>query len=310
VNGRVQRGTAALLAVCCLSCTTAAQAQPPRTLDALTASCPSRAEIARLNKQLRISFEHDPSRARRCGMTLLRERAYQALRVMQSLRFDVPLPWTRQTLWGWFTNAVRGVRFRGDIDTSYCCAPPQTLNIEAQYMDALTGRARGWLDAHGDNSLAALVVDLVHEARHAEGPRHTCRAVDDATLEERGAWGAEISLELWLGLHSTSFFDAPGARERYRDAALRNAQADMDHVCALPVADVSLRLDGATAVVVNNGGVTLARAWLATESGNRALARVAPGIERRVTFARAPRWLRVVATASDPRPANNVVHAR
>jgi hypothetical protein len=310
VNVGVQRGIAALLAAGFFLLSTAAQAQPPRTIDGLISSCPSRAEIARFNKQLKISFEHDPSQTRRCGMTLLRERAYQALRVLRSLRFDAPLPWTRRSAWQWFTHAVRGVRFRGDIDTSWCCAPRRTLNIEAQYMDALGDRTRGWLDAHGDDSLAALVVDLVHEARHAEGPQHTCRAVDDATLAERGAWDVEISFELSLGLHSTSFFDAAPDRERYRDAALRDAQADMDHICALPIADVSLEADGSAALVRNGGGVTLQHAWLATDAGDRALVRLPPGASLRVPLPRRPTWLRVVATASDPRPQNNVLYVR
>jgi hypothetical protein len=244
-------------------------------------------------------------------MTLLRERAYQALRVMKALRFSKRLPWTQRTLYGWFTHAVRGVRFRGDLDTSFCCEPARTIDIEAAYMDALDDPTRGWLDTGGADSLAGLVLEMVHEARHAEGKPHTCNAVDDATLAEGGAWSVEIMLDLWLGLYSTSFFDAHGQADRYRDAALRNAQESMDRICDLPMANVSVRLDGNTAIVRNGGGVPLLHVWVATNSGPpRDLRGVRAKSSVRLRLGSRPTWLRVVGTASDPTPADNVASRR
>jgi hypothetical protein len=277
----------------------------------LIATCPSRTEIAQFDRDLRISFEHDSSEIQRCRMTLLRERAYQALRVLKAVRFSKRLPWTQRTLYGWFAHAVRGVRFRGDLDTSFCCNPKRTIDIEALYMEALVDPSRGWLNGKGEDSLAALLIDLVHEARHAEGPLHTCRAVDDATLAEGGAWAVEIMLELWLGLYSTSFFDAPTQRDRYRDAVLRAAQADMDRICELPIANVSVRLDGTTAIVRNAGGVPLRHVWLASDVGPPHDLRAVPAKSSvRVRLASRPGWLRVVGTASDPNPRDNVLLRR
>ena len=239
---------------------------------------------------------------RRCGTTLLRERAYQALRVLKALRFSRPLPWTRRSLYDWFTHATKAVRFRGDIDTSFCCAPARTVNIEAAYMDALADPVRGWLDAKGGESLSALVADLVHEARHAEGKLHNCQAVDDATFAEAGAWGVEILYELWLGLYSTSFVPV-----RYRDAALAAAQDDFAHVCDVPRTSVSVALRGRSAVVRNDGGVPIAHIWLATNAGvTRDVKRLAPGGALTVTLPRRASWARVVGTTSDPVPADNV----
>jgi hypothetical protein len=235
-------------------------------------------------------------------MTLLRERGYQALRVLKALRFSRPLPWTDKQLYPWFRSAVRGVRFRGDSDTSFCCEPHGVVNIEALYMDALADPTHGWLDARGENSLAALVSDLVHEARHAEGKPHTCQAVDDATLAEGGAWNVEIMLEIWLGLYSTSFLS-----RAERDAALRDAQEDMAHVCALPRISVSVQLRGTRVLVRNAGGVALAQVWLATDAGvTRVLRAVPPRTTVAVQLPRRARWARVVATSADPLPADNV----
>ena len=310
---REQRGRAALLSICCVLPLLAAAASgaPPKTIDALITACPSTAEIAQFQRDLRISFEKDPSQAERCGMTLLRERGYQALRVLKTVRFTKPLPWTKRTLYGWFTHAVRGVRFRGDLDTSFCCSPKRTIDIEALYMEALADPSRGWLSGKGEDSLAALLIDVVHEARHAEGSLHTCRAVDDATLAEGGAWAVEIMLEVWLGLYSTSFFDARTQRDRYRDAVLRAAQADMDRICELPIANVSVRLDGITAIVRNGGGVPLRHVWLASDVGPpHDLRAVAAKSAVRVRLASRPAWLRVVGTASDPKPRDNVLLRR
>jgi hypothetical protein len=307
-----QRGKAALLSICCLLPLLVGAASPkPKTIDALIAGCPSKAEVAAFNRDLRLSFESDPSEERRCGMTALRERAYQALRVMRDLRFTRRLPWTTRTLYAWFTGAVRGVRFRGDTDTSFCCDPARTIDIEAPFMDALADPNHGWLAHDDEGSLSALLVELVHEARHAEGKPHTCRALDDTSLAESGAWSVEIMLELWLGLYSTRFYDASGWRDRYRSAALRDAQADMDRICSLPIANVSVRRDGRVAVVRNGGGVPLDHVWLATDAGPPHDLRDIPAHStRRVRLPRRATWLRVVGTASDPHPADNVVLAR
>jgi hypothetical protein len=295
----------ALAAGCLLAlalCAGAASGAPPRTLDAVIASCPTKREIAQFRRELSLTFEHDPSTARRCGMTLLRDRAYEALRVMRALTFTRPLPWTRRTLYDWLTHAVRGVRFRGDIDTSFCCSPARTIDVQAAYMDALSDPTYGWLDAHGGESLAALVAELVHEARHAQGKPHTCQAFDDATFSEAGAWGTEITYGLWLGLYAGSFVPL-----RYRDAALAGAQDDFAHICDLPRTSVAVALRGRSAVVRNDGGVALDHVWVATNVGvTRDVRKLAPQSSFVVALPRRATWARVAATTADPTPADNV----
>jgi hypothetical protein len=99
--------------------------------------CPTAAEIAAIDADHKLSFEYDPTAGTfLCHAadgskdeTLLPERAYQVLVVMQQLQFDQPLPWTDLSLYAWFASTLDGIRFRNDIQYSSCCIPLGTINL-------------------------------------------------------------------------------------------------------------------------------------------------------------------------------------
>ena len=108
------------------------------TVDQLLASCPTASEVAAIDRELKLSFEADlTAPALVCekskgsvDLTLMQRLVYQTLQVMKQLRFTKPLPWTSKSLYEWLTRVIDGVRFRSDIDNSYCCSPPGTINLK------------------------------------------------------------------------------------------------------------------------------------------------------------------------------------
>src|SRR5262249_17538185 len=98
-------------------------------VDSLLAACPSAAEVAAVNGDLQLTFEGDPtagqlvctSAAGSADLTLLQRRVYGTLNAMKALSFSTPLPWTSNALYPWLVSAIDGIRFRNDIDTSFCC---------------------------------------------------------------------------------------------------------------------------------------------------------------------------------------------
>ena len=193
------------------------------TVEALIAQCPSSAEVAAFNTDLSITFEADPTAGTlvcqasngSADLTRLQERTYQALRVMKAIHFSRPLPWTSQNLYDWFVSSIHGIRFRSDIATSFCCDPANVLNILVGSNFAALATNR-WIDPSSGVGLDGLVALFVHEARHNNGYPHTCDYdpavggfINDQTVGELGAWGAQYYLNLWEGLYSGSFLTAP-----------------------------------------------------------------------------------------------------
>jgi len=171
--------------------------------------CPPAAEVAAIRSDVEIVIEVDPTAGTlvctaaegSADLTRLEERVLQALWLMKRLRFDAPLPWTSRELYPWFVDAVEGVRFR-ETAYSFCCDPPGVINL-AVHPDRNP--------SYGE-SFPTLIEGLVHEARHADGPRHSC-GVSDRTLDEMGAWGAQYSLDLWMGRHEAGGVLTPEERE-------------------------------------------------------------------------------------------------
>ena len=89
------------------------------------------------------------------------------LTVMRQLVFDAPLPWTSDSLYGWFVSSIRGIRIRGDRGTSFCCDPDGIINIQAQNLAALRYPS-------DFRYVGKLMVLFMHEARHNNGFSHTC----------------------------------------------------------------------------------------------------------------------------------------
>ena len=109
---------------------------------------------------------------------------------MRDIRFNAPLPWTPKPLYQWFVQAISGLRFTNRYGFSYCCDPPGVINLAVD----MTGSE--YIDA-----FPTLLEGMVHEARHADGTRHTCGNLDN-TIAELGASGVQYYVMLWLGEHS------------------------------------------------------------------------------------------------------------
>jgi len=197
------QGNATVLAIVDLpSCTT--PVLPPVTVDDLNASCPSAEEIALFNADLNITFEGDPTAGTllcraadgSADLTLLKERTYQALRIMRQLSFDTPLPWTTKSLYDWMTSTIKGIRSRTDITNSFCCDPANTINIASSHIGPVDFVTSEWVGSLG--------VLYDHESRHNQGLLHTCGS-NDQTLNELGAWGVQYYVQEWMTRHSDPF---------------------------------------------------------------------------------------------------------
>ncbi len=187
--------------------TTTAPSVP--TIDQLLGRCPTTAELASVDALVSMTFASDPSAGHPvCAaaegsrdLTLLQERAYQAVLMFTWIRFDAPLPWTNLTLNTWFARAIHGVSFTNDSQNSYCCLPGGVIAIQAKNLAVLSESIAPW------DSVRWLAALFIHEARHNEGYLHTCTTGDragqnDNTIAELGAWGVEYYFTLWLGTHS------------------------------------------------------------------------------------------------------------
>ena len=242
----------------------AAQGQSPGTVDAFIAGCPSAADIASISADLNISFESDPTAgsfvctaaAGSADLTRGQLRAYQALRVMRQLQFTRPLPWTSLQLYAWLNQQIDGIRFRGDIPLSFCCDPPRVVNIATTNAAALT--TQRWIDPQSGAGVSGLMAVIVHEARHSQGPGHTCGA-NDATYRELGAWAIQHDLKVWLALYTGSFLDAPAGSPDlgyYRLLEFGDSETLLTRFCTLPASDVSLTVSDAPDPVVLGSQLT------------------------------------------------------
>jgi hypothetical protein len=175
--------------------------------------CPTESELAVLDRDVAMSFEGDT----RAGsfvchaaggsrdLNRFQERAYQALLWMRRSRFDAPLQWTGESLYGWFTGTVRGIRFRSDIRAPFCCDPPGVIN--------LTGGVQG----NVDTSIPGFPLEvMLHEARHIDFGPHRCGTLDNNS-GELGPFGVQYSFMLWIAAHY------PAVTPQQREWALNRA---------------------------------------------------------------------------------------
>ena len=206
-------------------------------VDQLLAACPTKKEIARIDADLDLSFEADPTAgtlACRAGqgsvdLSPLQKRAYNAVRIMGRISFDAALPWSYSTLYDWFTGVTNGIRFRAGLPYSYCCEPAGVINLMVEIGGLETDR---WIRYPYDSGIAHVLLLMVHEARHIDGGPHTCKLVDgvmtdDYTIDQLGAWGVQYYLEMYLADHTSQAFLAgpAGHRSFYQDQARVEAQS-------------------------------------------------------------------------------------
>jgi len=136
--------------------------------------------------------------------------------------FEEPLPWTDLQLFEWFVATIDGIRFRDDIDRSFCCDPAGYINIQTSNLSALSTDL--WIDSASGTGLIDLVALFAHEARHNEDKPHTCGA-DDQTATELGAWSVQALLYRWYADHSdATFFENPSRPGFYAETAGFNAE--------------------------------------------------------------------------------------
>ena len=217
-----------------------------RDANAIIAQCPTPAEVAASDLDLTLIFESDPTIGQVVcyteqssrDLTLLQAQVYRVLTVMRQLVFDAPLPWTSDSLYGWFVSSIRGIRLRGDRGTSFCCEPGGIINIQTQNLAALRYPS-------DFQYVGKLMVLFVHEARHNNGFPHTCfvdlgtglrpetrisrnqeelagvvPGSNDDTIDQLGAWGVQYYTDLFLGSHS----DPALITSTMQAAFLRDAQ--------------------------------------------------------------------------------------
>jgi hypothetical protein len=203
-------------------------------IDDVLSVCPSGIDAAYLTGEVDLGFESDPTGPDlvcreadgSADLTRLQERAVQALVVMEYSEFDEPLPWTDLSLFDWFRQTIDGIRFRGDIDMSFCCDPAGYLNIQTGNL-AVSGTTR-WIDPASGTGLIDLVALFVHEARHNEGLPHTCES-NDQTVLEMGAWAVEALLYRWYAEHADqTFFDTTDRPGYYAESASQSALRILD----------------------------------------------------------------------------------
>jgi len=193
-----------------------------------------------------LTFIDDPTtpelvcRARNgsADLTLLQERAYQAVLSMRWIKFDAPLPWTNRSLFGWFVHAAKGLRFEYS-DFSHYSLEDEVIVIRSN-ADMSWDKDEFWISRDPDHlyGLSGLVGLMAHEARHGEGYFHTCAYSeeaggygDDQTMEEMGAWAVNALFFKWVAEHSDVPYMTPvnAPSELYREKAADSADYLIAH---------------------------------------------------------------------------------
>ena len=183
------------------------------TAEVLIRTCPARQEIYAIDEDLELSFVNDMTTHRplvcteaqgSADLTEAQWMAYQTLRLMKATDFTEPLPWT-DSLYDWFLSAVDGIIYDGNSDFSFCCRGQRIVISTKIHDDGSMPAPIHWYRirrqlpvAEAGQSLISGIQLLVHEARHAEGPRHTC-GDNDCTFEEMGAWAYASTTVWWYG---------------------------------------------------------------------------------------------------------------
>lgn len=204
---------------------------PVAEIDALLRTCPNDAELGRIQADFEIVFD---SRARLpeysctparivAGEGNPRLAVFQALRAIEALQFEAPLPWTGLSLYDWLGEAIDGLVLT-TTDISYCCDAANRIVLKAGLLSQ--PQYAVWYDPSAGIGLMNLVGLIVHEARHSEIGGHTC-GNDDQTLNELGAWGVQYWMFTWMSDHA----HAGLLTEQETSAAHEAAQSALERIC-------------------------------------------------------------------------------
>jgi hypothetical protein len=185
--------------------------------------CPTRAEIDAIQSEIPVRVNGDVSagvfacreRDGSVDLTIVENQVYQALLLLRRMRFDRPLPWTALPVYDWVRATIpQGIVIEPSGVSYSClgCAGP--IHVAYTFFDTL--RPTVYNLPH---------TLIVHEARHAEGFRHTCgfntefRAFTrDKSVAEMGGFGVHYLLAYWIGHHSD---EAAPVREYFATHAAR-----------------------------------------------------------------------------------------
>lgn len=208
--------------------------------DIILGSCPTESELAAIDADLNLEFESDPSAgtlvcttaAGSRDLTSFKRIVYTTLLVMKKLEFTQPLPWTDKQLYTWLTDTIDGIRFRSDIENSFCCEPAGVINIQNNNLSA--SYTNKWIDPQTNTGANGLLLLFVHEARHVETGSHTC-GNNDNTRIELGAWGVQYYLQIYLAdnLKDPAFLTipSPGLADYYSKTTREDAESMKSFFC-------------------------------------------------------------------------------
>ncbi len=182
-----------------------------QSVGGLLVTCPTEAEIVQFESDLDLDFSDTNVRPYACldGVDPdgpnERLATYQALRVMRFLTFDEPPPWTNLSLYDWFKQAIKGMKFFEGEGYNSCCDAAHRLRIKMGGNTIISNQqhAAVFVEPRAGVGLMNTIALFIHEGRHGEPffP-HTCDNTLDLTLGELGAWGVQHYYYLWLADHT------------------------------------------------------------------------------------------------------------
>ena len=217
------------------------------TIDDVIGRCPTVAEMGAIDAVFTLSFEgYDPSgstlactiRGGSRNLTRLQRNVYNILLAAQKIRFSQPLPWSHQTsVWDWLRleSGISQIRLRSDIGGSFCCDPPNAINLSVA-PNSYYSFSNQWVEDNGNGGgLVSSLALVLHEARHHNAGGHTC-GTDDQTLAELGAWGSQIMFYRWLDRYADPGYMRPATGDvaYYRNWAAQQAAVELGRICQPP----------------------------------------------------------------------------
>lgn len=179
--------------------------------------CPTPGEIEEIQAEIPVTVNSDVSAgvlACRASdgsvdLTVVENLVYQTLLFLRRVRFDRPLPWTNQPVYDWLRATIpNGIVIESSGVSRSCLSCQGPIHIVFTFYDSL--RPTVYYLGH---------TLFVHEARHANGWRHTCgynaehrQYVRDRSVAEMGGFGLHYLLAYWLGHYS---HESTAVREYY-----------------------------------------------------------------------------------------------
>jgi hypothetical protein len=164
--------------------------------------CPPRALVEEIQREIPVVVKDEKDTTLVChasagslDMTFSEALWYKQLAIMRRLRFDRPLPWTNRSLYQWLRDTIPAGIAADTTGASYSCL-------------GCPGPVHLHLTENFPNLEHVAFLELVHEARHAEGRPHTCapaannQLTRDKSVGEMGAFGVQVLLSYWIANYS------------------------------------------------------------------------------------------------------------